>query len=151
MFKIKKWEHATSKGIGEVELDMTPYIGKTTDSPEITRIKFTKSDYPNTVLGIDLRISDGAEFSSPEVQEERPSPLNFKQLTADFESEIASLQHQISELRLTNGRLEEDLHSKNTLISQLKAVPSNTDLENQIRGLTHRLGEANQEIDILKT
>ena len=67
MFKIKKWENATSKGIGEVELDMTPFIGKTADSPDITRIKFTKSDYPNTVLGIDLRISDGAESSSPEV------------------------------------------------------------------------------------
>ena len=91
MFKIKKWENGTSKGIGEVELDMTPFIGKMTDSPDITRIKFTKSDYPNTVLGIDLRISDGTESSSPEVQEERPSPLYFKQLTAGFESEIASL------------------------------------------------------------
>lgn len=130
---------------------MTPFIGKTADSPDITRIKFTKSDYPNTVLGIDLRISDGAESSSPEVQEERPSPLNFKQLTADFESEISSLQHQISELRVTNACLEEDLHQKNALITQLKAAPTNTDLENKIGDFTHKLREANQEIDNLKT
>ncbi len=80
MFKIKKWENATSKGVGEVEVDMTPFIGKGAfgDSSNFTKINFTKSDYPNTVLGIDLRISDCAESSSPEVQEERPSPLNFK-------------------------------------------------------------------------
>ena len=86
MFKIKKWENASSKGVGEVEVDMMPFIGKSADSSTLTKINFTKSEFPNTILGIDLKISDGSESSSPEVQEERASPLSIKQMTADLES-----------------------------------------------------------------
>ena len=130
---------------------MTPFIGKTAGSSEITKLKFSKSDYPDTVLGIDLRISDGAESSSPEVQEERPSPMIFKQQKDDLESEVAGLKKLVSELLLTNGRLEFNLKSKTELLAQLKAMPTNADLENKIRELTNELREANKEIDILKT
>ena len=77
--------------MGEVEVDMSPFIGKTHNDLGYTNIKFIKCDFPNATLSIDLRISDSNSGMSPEVQEERLSPLNFKQMTVELETEIASL------------------------------------------------------------
>ena len=52
---------------------------------------------------------------------------------------------------MSNGSLEQDLANKNALIAKLKAVPTNSEIESKIHGLTQKLSDANQEIDMLKT
>lgn len=69
-------------------MDMTPYIGASHTDQNYKNIKFSKSDFANATLTIDLRISDSTNGLSPEVQEERASPLSFKQINAELESEI---------------------------------------------------------------
>lgn len=131
--KLKQWSFGTGRIIGEVEVDLAPFITKTDGK---IRLPIPKCELPNTVIEAEIKLTETTDAQTEDESGDEDHKEDSSQLQQeDRQSEYqASNDEEVTKLRQEIQSLQHKLKEQVTIAEQAHASQKNYD--SQIDSLT---------------